>query len=270
MLAEHEIAVIGVGAMGGSLVRALAADRSVSPASVRIYDVRKPVARALARETGVRLCASLDECVRDADVILLCVKPGQMADCLNDLKPLVTGKELFISVAAGVRTTAIEDALPPNSAVVRVMPNIASTVGEAASALSAGRHVGAAQMKLARAIFEAAGVALEVEEKLLDAVTGLSGSGIAYVFMFIEALADGGVRGGLPRPLAMALAAQTVIGAGRMVRDLRRHPGELKDSVCSPAGTTIEAVAALEARGFRGAVIEAVTAATRRCRELGG
>ncbi len=269
MLGDKEIAVVGVGAMGGSLVRALAAHPDVSPASVRAFDVRRAVARALGRQTGVRVCAALEECLAGADVVLICVKPHQVEPCLRQFEGLVSGNELFISVAAGVSTERIEALLPAQSAVVRAMPNIASTVGQAASALAPGRHVSRAQMRLALEIFRAAGAAFEVEEAQIDAVTGLSGSGLAYAFLFIEALADGGVREGLPRDLALALAAQTLVGAGEMVRTLGKHPAQLKDSVCSPGGTTIEALATLEGRGFRGAVIDAVSAAARRSRQLG-
>lgn len=181
----------------------------------------------------------------------------------------MTASHLLISVAAGVTLAQIESKVPANVRVVRVMPNTPALVGQGATAIALGKSATKADEQIVLGIFGAVGTAYSVEEKMLDAVTGLSGSGPAYVFMFIEALADGGVRAGLPRPIALALAAQTVRGAASMVIETNAHPGELKDRVASPGGTTITGIHALERGGLRGVVMDAVLEAAKRATELG-
>ena len=237
---------------------------------------------------GATACASNAEVLERADVVFLAVKPHVLPGVLAEIAPFVDDRRhVFVSVAAGVSSEFIESELVRHSGipsgesdesdddafaprVVRVMPNTPCLVGAAASALCAGRHATDEDVETALTLMLGAGTCHIVEERLMDAVVGVSGSGPAYAFQFIEALADGGVHEGLPRATANALAAQTVMGAAKMVLETGKHPGELKDAVCSPGGTTIRAVAALERGGMRAAVIEAVKASSRRSEELGG
>ncbi len=196
-------------------------------------------------------------------------KPGAVLGALEALHAHFTPSHIVVSIAAGVTLAALERVLPPFVRVVRVMPNTPATVNMSAAAYALGKAATAADGAEVGAWLSAVGLALPVPEPLLDAVTGLSGSGPAFVFLFIESLADGGVRAGLPRDAALALAVATVRGAATMVAELKMHPGALKDQVCSPGGTTIAGVHALERGGLRAAVMDAVVAATERSRELG-
>lgn len=225
------------------------------------------VARKNATEKGIFASASNAEvCARGSDVLILAVKPHIIPAVCEEIP---AGDSLIISVAAGVTLETLEGLLPGRR-VVRVMPNTPCLVGEAATGFALGSLCKDEDRAIVELIFGSCGVATEVKEVLLNGVTGVSGSGPAYVFEFIEALADGGVRCGLPRQVATTLAAQTVKGAAEMVLKTGTHPGELKDRVCSPGGTTIAAVDALEAGGLRSTVIQAVKASTRRSMQLGG
>jgi pyrroline-5-carboxylate reductase len=203
-----------------------------------------------------------------AAVIVLAVKPQVLTSALQPLREGIGPSQMVLSIAAGVSTARIEECFAKDIPVVRVMPNTPALVGAAASAICLGRFANQTHRAQAHRIFDAVGLAVDVEEKLLDAVTGLSGSGPAYVYVFIEALSDAGVRAGLPRDVATRLAAQTVLGSARMVLETGTHPGVLKDMVTSPGGTTIAGLHALEQNAFRGAVIDAVQAATQRSKEL--
>jgi pyrroline-5-carboxylate reductase len=217
----------------------------------------------------VRTVVSNKEAVAAADVVLLSVKPQIIDAVLEEIAADVGSSKLVVSIAAGVTIAAIARRLPQGARIVRTMPNTPALAGAGAAAMAAGPHATAEDLALARALLESVGTAVVVAEPLLDAVTGLSGSGPAFVYLFIEALADGGVKAGLPRAEALQLAAQTVLGAAKLVLESGEHPGRLKDQVTSPGGTTIAGVHALERAGFRGAVIDAVEAAARRSRELG-
>lgn len=225
----------------------------------------------LSDRLGVRCVANNTDAATGAEVVVLAVKPQVIGDVLAELAAL-PALGLVVSIAAGVTLGRLEAGLSPGGGtprVVRTMPNTPALVGASATGIARGTHATDDDVARARAMFEACGVVAEVGEPLLDAVTGLSGSGPAYVYLFIEALADGGVRAGLPRDAAQRLAAQTVLGAARMVLETGLHPGALKDQVTSPGGTTIAGVHALETRGFRGAVMDAVVAASARATELG-
>lgn len=206
--------------------------------------------------------------VARSDVLVLAVKPQNMPHLLADIRDAVGGQHLVVSIAAGVRLQPLREGLGPGPRLARVMPNAPCLVGSSASGFALEAHASEADRQLVRELLAAVGRAFEVPEPLLDAVTGLSGSGPAFVFLAIEALADGGVAAGLPRSVALELAAQTVRGAAEMVLATGQHPGSLKDRVASPGGTTIAGLAVLESRGFRGALIEAVQAAARRASEL--
>ncbi|XP_031827291.2 uncharacterized protein LOC116424696 isoform X1 [Nomia melanderi] len=199
------------------------------------------------------------------DVLILSVKPQVVPMILPDLKNY---NKLLLSIAMGVPISVLEKALPGGTPVIRVMPNTPALVGCGATVYARGKHAGDKEAEIAEKLFSSVGVCEEVTENLIDPVTALAGSGPAYVYMMIEALADGGVKMGLMRPIAYKLAAQTVLGAGTMVRDTNTHPGQLKDDVASPAGSTITAIHYLEQHGLRSAVIGAVEAATKRCREV--
>jgi pyrroline-5-carboxylate reductase len=272
-LAGLRIALLGAGAMGEALAAGLL--RAGVPAE-RLHATDPDPARRKALEAGrgVRCGSDPGEAVAEADLVVLAVKPGVVAGALRALAPL--GRErltrpLWISIAAGLPLTALASELPAGARIVRAMPNTPALVGEGATAYVANAATTPADRVAARALFESVGMAWEApDEALLDAVTGLSGSGPAYVFVMLEALADAGVRMGLPRDAASALATQTVLGAATLARQSGRHPAALKDQVASPGGTTISGLERLEAGGFRSALFEAVAAATRRSRELGG
>jgi pyrroline-5-carboxylate reductase len=221
-----------------------------------------------AETTGVRTTADNLEVVAAADVVVLAVKPQQLGGVLRQLSGKLADDKLAVSIVAGVRLAALEQGLGAGVRVVRVMPNTPCLVGQGASAYSVGSAAVAADAAMVHDMLASVGLALQLEEKLLDAVTGLSGSGPAFAYVMIDALADGGVRMGLPRPAALQLAAQTLRGAADMVLTTGEHPGVLKDRVASPGGTTIAGLAALEAAGLRAALIAAVEAATTRSKEL--
>lgn len=223
----------------------------------------------LIEKHGVRATSENAAAVEGAEIVILSVKPQVMDAALDSVRDALPRSALVVSIAAGVSCGKIEEALGGAPRVVRAMPNTPALVSSGATGVARGAHATEEDVAVALALFESVGNAVEVPEHLLDAVTGLSGSGPAYVFLFIEALADAGVRNGLSRGAALALAAQTVKGAAELVLSTGKHPGELKDMVTSPGGTTIAGVAELERGAFRGTVIEAVTAATERSRELG-
>ena len=242
-----------------------------SPSNISCSDVWD-VARDNATKKGIYATTSNAEvCQRAKDVIILAVKPHIIPLVCKDISDLGDeGDALIISIAAGVTLEQLESHLPKSKRIVRVMPNTPCLVGECASCFAVGKNCSVSDKAIVELIFGVVGLALEVQESLLDAVTGVSGSGPAYVFQFIEALSDGGVRAGLPRSVATTLAAQTVKGAAEMVLKTGKHPGELKDGVTSPGGTTIAGVQALEDGGLRSTVISAVCAATKRSMQLGG
>lgn len=220
-------------------------------------------------QLGVVTSADNKSVAKSADILILAVKPFVIPEVLDEIGGEIGTEQLVISIAAGVTTETIQSKLKVGVPVVRVMPNTPALIGKGASALAPSKFATSEHMESALQIFSAVGKAVQVGEDKLDAVTGLSGSGPAYVYMFIEALADGGVRMGLPRQTAIMLAAQTVAGAAEMVLRTESHPAELRDKVTTPGGTTIAGIATLEKAGFRSAAIEAVTAATMRSIELG-
>ena len=264
-----KIGVIGTGKIGEALIKGVIASDLCRGDQIFASDVDAERLDTLHSELGINTSLENAQTATSAEVIILAVKPQIISSVIKSIKPQIAGGRLVISVAAGVKTHAIEDDLPDSAHLVRVMPNIACTVGQAISAIAAGTHATDADIETARTIFGSVGRVVTVPESMMDAVTGLSGSGPAFVFQMIEALADGGVHEGLPREIALKLAAQTVLGAAAMVLETGEHPGVLKDMVTSPAGTTIQGIRALEENGARAAMMAAVIAATRRSRELG-
>ncbi len=240
-----------------------------SPDAIRVVDP-EPGQRAKVKDTyGVEHATDAAELSTWAEVVILAVKPQVAAAVLRSAASALTGDKLLISVCAGVSLATIESHAGSAARYIRSMPNTPALVGEGATALAAGPRVTAQDLAFAEQMFSSVGQCSVVPEVYLDAVTGLSGSGPAFVMLVIEGLADGGVRAGLPRAVALKLATQTVLGSAMLVRETQQHPGVLKDQVTSPAGTTIEGVATLERGGLRGLLIDAVTAAAKRAAELG-
>jgi pyrroline-5-carboxylate reductase len=269
-MVKQRIGFIGAGQMATALGQGFVKAELVAGKDLLASD---PVAEARERftqATGARTTADNLEVVAASDVVFLAVKPQQMAAVLDGLRGTVTAEKLVVSIAAGVRLAVLCEGLGDDVRLVRVMPNTPCLVGQGACGYCLGEKATAEDGRLVEQLLASVGVAHQVDEKLLDAVTGLSGSGPAFVYMVIEALSDGGVRMGLPRPVATALAAQTVRGAAEMVLATGEHTGVLRDRVTSPGGTTIAGIQALESGGLRAALMGAVEAATRRSIELGG
>jgi pyrroline-5-carboxylate reductase len=271
-LGGTQIGIIGAGAMGGALAAGLLA-AGTGAAAIRAADPDPDRRATLERERGIRCGADNRELVAQSDLVVLAVKPSQVTTVLRELggpgNASLT-RPLWVSIAAGVSLSSLAENLPPDARLVRSMPNTPALVGEGATAFVANPEATEADRAAARVLFESVGTAWEApSEGLLDAVTGLSGSGPAYVFAFLEALGDAGVHMGLPRDASYALATQTVLGAARLALESGRHPAELREQVTSPGGTTIAGLERLEAAGFRSAIHDAVEAATRRSRELG-
>ena len=255
--------------MGGALARGIAASGVIDASRIVLYDKDGALAAQTASSIGASATEGAAEAVAGADIVLIAVKPGIVPIAVAEIAPSIDSSKLVVSIAAGVPSAKIESLLPAGVPVVRVMPNTPALVGEGASALAAGSSATQEHLDIVKAMLGAVGKAVVVDEKLIDAVTGLSGSGPAYVYLMIEALSDGGVKAGLPRAVAVELAAQTVLGSAKMVLETGEHPAKLKDDVTTPGGTTIAGLAELERGGVRIALIEAVEAAAKRSRELG-
>ncbi|MBW2275255.1 MAG: pyrroline-5-carboxylate reductase [Deltaproteobacteria bacterium] len=273
-LDDKRIGFIGCGAMaralaGGLIAAGIPADR------LRASDLADSQREELARALGIETTGSNSEIVASSDVVVVCLKPHVVSPMLADLADLADpperGRPLWISIAAGVPVSLYAEALPEGARIIRAMPNTPALVGAGATAFCAGRHASDEDRAVASALFSAVGLSWEASnEEQLDAVTGLSGSGPAYVFLILEALGDAGVRQGLPRDAAYRLACQTVYGAAKLALESDAHPGALKDQVTTPGGTTIAGLERLETAGVRAALYDAVAAATARSKELAG
>jgi pyrroline-5-carboxylate reductase len=262
------IGFLGAGRMATALAAGWLRAGLLSADRARASDPVPAARAAFTRDTGLPAGPDNVSVVASTDVLILAVKPQNMAALLAEVRPALTAAHLVLSIAAGVTLKQLTSGLG-TARIIRVMPNTPCLLGASASGYSLGEGATPDDLALTDRLFNAVGRAFRLPEHLLDAVTGLSGSGPAFVYVMIEALADGGVRVGLPRDVAQALAAQTVLGAARMVLETGRHPGALKDEVASPGGTTIAGLHALERAGARGALIDAVVAATSRATELG-
>lgn len=255
--------------MASALLRGAVRRGGRAPQSLAVTDLRAAARESLKQELDVLEFASNAEACAWADEVVLAVKPQVLPAVLSEIRGSLRANTLVISIAAGVPILRLQTALGGHAKLVRAMPNTPALVGEGATALTCGAGVTADELEAARQLFAATGSVVSVPEHLMDAVTGLSGSGPAYAFVAIEALSDAGVRAGLPRDVATTLAAQTLLGAAKLLLETGEHPGKLKDMVTSPGGTTIAGVAALEREGFRNALHAAVAAATARSKELG-
>ena len=258
------IGFIGAGNMGKAIIKGILSVGQATPEEIFVYDSYQPSLDSIQSELGVSITSSENEVVQKASIIILAVKPNAIDEVLNKIKDDLTKEKVLVSIAAGTPIEKLSAHLSNESKVVRVMPNTPALVGQGMSAISCNPYVTEEEKQAILAVFNSFGEAEIVSESLMDAVTGLSGSGPAYVYLFIEALADGAVFEGMPRESAYKFAAQTVLGAAQMVLETGKHPGELKDMVSSPGGTTIAAVKSLENNGFRSAVINAVNAAAKK------
>jgi pyrroline-5-carboxylate reductase len=263
------IGFLGTGNMAEALIKGLLAAGLVEPPQVYGSDPRRARCEELTSRFGIHTTTHNLDVVRHAEIVVLSVKPQILPQVLDEVAPHLKPDALVISIAAGTPVAAIERRLPQGTRVVRTMPNTPALVGAGATAIAAGGHATEDDLQIAQRIFDAVGKTVLLDEEQLDAVTGLSGSGPAYVFLIIEALSDAGVKMGLSRYNAQALAAQTVLGSAKLLLETNEHPGRLKDMVTSPGGTAIAGIATLEAGGLRTTLINAVEAATRRSRELG-
>lgn len=269
MLKGKRIAFLGAGSMGQALIKGLLEAKLVDKEQILASAKSQGKLDLLHEKFGIDTTLDNERVAEEGDIVFLAVKPQVVAEILLQTKKNLTENKLLISIAAGISLDSLESQLNHSVPVIRVMPNTPCLVGEGASGISLGTYANEEHKELAEFIFSSVGKAIVVPEKLLNAVTGLSGSGPAYIYMAIEALADGGVREGLTRQQALILAAQTVLGAARMVLETGEHPGVLKDKVTSPGGTTIEAVASLEEDGLRKALIKAVSVAAKKAEDLG-
>lgn len=270
MLNDKKIAIIGTGNMGGALVDGLVVSGSSKPENIICTDIRENTLKEINAKYGIRTTTDNKEACELSDIIVLATKPQILASVLKETAPFLNMEKVIISIAAGVPMVAIESCLNKKLRLVRAMPNIAVAVKQGATAIAAGPNAHPDDIQLAKAIFDSVGESVFIEENILmDAITGLSGSGPAYIFLIVDALADAGVKMGLARIDAQVLATQTVLGAAEMLKQTKEHPGQLKDKVTSPGGTAIAGIHTLEKGGLRTTLINAVEVATNRSKELG-
>lgn len=267
---QVKVAVLGAGKMGGILLQAFLKNNLFAADQISGTVQHADRAQALSAQFGVEVGIDNVEAARHADVILLGVKPIQVPALVNLIRPVLNEKKVIVSIAASVKTRSIEDAAGCDLGVIRAMPNTPAMISAGVTALCAGRFCTPEQMAVAMRIFQTVGRAVVVDEKHMDAVTGLSGSGPAFLYIIIEALAEAGVNVGLPRDVATLLAAQTTLGSARMVLETGYHPALLKDAVTTPAGCTVDGILELEEGGLRVTLIKAVKRATQRAAELAG
>ncbi len=268
-MSEEKIGVIGGGKIGSALIRGILQAGLVHKNQIIVSAPRQSVRQSLAKESGVRVTSDNVEVTDFADTVILTVKPQGVDSVLREIALKIAEEKLLVSVAAGVPLSRIESHLSKGSRVVRVMTNTPCVAGVAASAYARGSHATKEDLDRVERILKSVGIAFHLEERYLDAVTGLSGSGPAYVFLFIESLADGGVQAGLSREVALKLALQTVYGSAKLAWESGKHLAQLRDEITSPGGTTIAGLYALEKGGFRGIIMEAILKATERSQALG-
>ena len=270
MLKGKKIAILGTGNMGEALVSGLVCSKSAAAEDITCTDLREEQLETIKQKYGVLTHSDNIEAVKASEIIIYAVKPQIIAAVLKETAPYLDMSKLIISIAAGVPLAAIESCLHKDLRLIRVMPNIAVSVKEGATAIASGKHALKDDIQLAKAIFDSVGKSVFIQENILmDAITGLSGSGPAYIFLVVDALADAGVKMGLSREHSLFLSAQTVMGAAKLLIETKAHPGYLKDKVTSPGGTAIAGIHTLEKGGLRTTLINAVEAATKRSKELG-
>lgn len=268
MLSNKKIGFIGAGAMAEALIKGLLATGKLTCTQCTLSDISSQRLSYMSGHYGVNVNQDNTALAKQSDVLVIAVKPQVINKVVEEISRFISNNTLVISIAAGVKLAQLEEKMP-NVPVIRVMPNTPASVGAGMTALSLGQIAASEHGQIALSIFEAVGKAVTVSEDLMDAVTGLSGSGPGYTFVLIDALADAGVRVGLNRQTATILAAQSLLGAAKMVLDTGEHPAKLRDMVTSPAGTTIAGIHSLEKSGIRAALIDAVVEATKRSAEMG-
>ncbi len=269
MLKDRRVGFVGTGNMGEALIKGLLHGHVCKPEQIFCSDTRPERLKAIRETYGVKGSPHNLEVVKHSDILILAVKPQIMKQVISEVSKYLELSKLIISIAAGVPLDAIESCAKKKLKLIRVMPNICVSVREGVSAIAGGRHIDKDDLMTAKTIFDSVGKSLFIEENLLDAVTGLSGSGPAYIFLIIDSLADAGVKMGLARGDALILAAQTVLGAAKMLIETGEHPGRLKDLVTSPGGTAIAGLHTLEEGGLRTTLMNAVEMATQRAKVLG-
>jgi pyrroline-5-carboxylate reductase len=269
MLKNRRVGLVGTGNMGEALIHGLLHGHLCRPDQILCSDTRPERLKAIREKYGVKGTSHNTEVVKQSDLIIIAVKPQIMKNVVEEIAKYLNLSKLIISIAAGVPLEAIESCAKKELKLIRVMPNICVSVREGVSAIAGGRHALKEDLMMAKTIFDSVGKSLFIDEYLLDAVTGLSGSGPAYIFLIIDALADAGVKVGLSRDDALILASQTVLGAAKMLIETGEHPGKLKDMVTSPGGTAIAGLHTLEEGGLRTTLINAVEVATQRSEALG-
>lgn len=266
-----KVGFIGTGNMGAPLVRGAIRSGAARHENIMILDIDPDKTEKLAKETGVKIAAESAELASFCDCIVLAVKPVFIRQALDEIRNHITDNTIIISIAAGVTISSIKSVIGENKKIVRVMPNLPVSVAEGMTLVcfDNNKNISGIEKDFVKSLFEGSGKVEELEERLMSEVVSLTGSSPAYVFMLIEAMADGAVLQGIPRALAYKLASQTVLGSAKMALETGLHPGILKDQVCSPAGTTIAAVNSLEKNGFRNSIMEAMKECTRRAKEIG-
>ena len=262
------ILVIGTGNMGSALISGMLDSEVYSSNQILVYDIDKIKVEKLVEKHGIISGTNIVKLVKEANVIIMAVKPDIIDTVTKDIKSFIDNEKIVISIAAGKDIKSIKKVLGKESKIVRVMPNTPALIREGMSAISVCKNINEKDKEIVNKIFKSVGKVEYLDEKLMDAVIALSGSSPAYVFMFVEAMADAAVLAGIPREISYKMAAQTVMGSAKMVLETGMHPGVLKDQVCSPGGTTIEAVKILEEKGFRSAVIEAMSECTRKANDI--
>jgi pyrroline-5-carboxylate reductase len=267
-LADKRVAVLGAGKMGGILVKALLEKKLLSPKLTTATVQHEERAAALTKKLGIQVGTDNVAAAKKADIVLVCLKPQAVSGVMEEIRASARPEQLVISVAASVPTAAIENALGGKVPVVRAMPNTPCAIGQGMTALCKGTHAGAQHLEIASELFRVVGRTVVVDEKHMDAVTGLSASGPAYIYIILESLAEAGVKVGLPRDVATLLAAQTTLGAAGVVLETGDHPALLKDAVTTPAGCTIDGIMELEEGKLRVTLIKAVVKAAQRAKEL--
>jgi pyrroline-5-carboxylate reductase len=270
MLKGKKIAIIGGGKMGSIIAQGLIAQKIAANKDIVVTDIDTARLEFLRKSMKLKVSHNNEKTVKTANIIILAVKPQNMASTLKEISPTIDKNKFVISIAAGITTKFIESHLVKGVRVLRVMPNTPALIGEGAAAVAKGSSAKKSDVQLTHIIFNAVGISVEVEEALIDAVTGLSGSGPAYCFLIIEALTDAGEKMGLPRDLAAKLAMQTMLGSARLCLSSDKSPAELREMVTSPGGTTVAGLKVLEEGKIRATIISAVEAATKRSKELAG
>ena len=266
---KEKIGIIGAGNIGGAIIGGLLKARETVPEKLVVSDINQVHLEKFKSRWQINTTTNNEEVVKFAEILILCVKPQILKAVLTSVKNLIRPEVLIISVAAGIKTALINEWIGQQNPVIRAMPNIAALVDESATAICRGEYAENGHGEIARRIFEATGMVQLVDESQMNAITGLSGSGPAYIYMIIEALTDGGVKMGLSREIAFPLAIQTLLGSAKLVQETGEHPAVLRDQVTTPGGTAIAAIHDLENHGLRSMLISAVMTATKRSEELG-